>query len=546
MDDSRSRLNRRELLRHSARAAALLSAGPVLAACGGASRTTSRASVGGTNGATALTPGPPAGGAPVRGGTLTVGRISNGTGETIFPWKAGQANDATRVYNLYDPLFYPVPGGTEPALATGASFSKDARLWKLKLRDGVTWHDGTPLTADDVVYTIRAYGSKQSNYRGQALALIDLKNVRKIDRLTVEVPLRRPFAALPSFLAFYNALVVKEGALTTQKPIGTGPFQYQSFTPGSRSVFTAYEHYWQGRPNLDQLVIDTTFTDDGSRMNALLGGEIDIAPAVPPALAKANASSSRVVIGNAAGPGFLCACMRVDVAPFNDPRVVQAFKLAMDRSAVVESVFDGYATIGNDAPCKTFQYWASEITPEHDPEKARSLLKAAGHENLTMPLYTGEVLSGINEMATVISNQLAGIGVQAPLKVLPPTAYFSAAPAYGTKARVFSMSYWVTIPPSLGGFYLSALAPGAEFDETGWADRPGGGQLLGPALAETDPAKAARKWLDVQEQQVRQGGYIVPANMNFVDAYAPRVRGVETTAAGNNAVYRYHEGWLAA
>jgi len=173
------------------------------------------------------------------------------------------------------------------------------------------------------------------------------------------------------------------------KPIGTGPFRYGSFTPGASSTFPAYRDYWGGGPYVDELVIDSSYTDDAARLNAVISNQAQIAPNAPAALAKANAN--RVVIGNSSGPQFMAIVLRVDVPPFDDPRVVQALKLLTNRDTIVTDAWDGYATVGNDCPCPTFQYWDSSYHAVYDPEKAKSLLKAAGADKLSMPVVTAPV-----------------------------------------------------------------------------------------------------------------------------------------------------------
>jgi peptide/nickel transport system substrate-binding protein len=225
---------------------------------------------------------------------------------------------------------------------------------------------------------------------------------------------------------------------------------------------------------------------------------------------------------------------------------LQAFKLAVDRQAVIETAFDGYATLGNDSAGATFKYWASDLKPQHDPEKAKSLLKAAGHEGLSLPLMTAPALPGMDETATIVSSQLKSIGVKAPLKRTPFSTYYSSAsPAYMSDQRLLFTTYWNSITPSLGGFYLSAFTPGCQYNETGWGNRPNSQKLISRALAETDPAKAKQYWHDAQVEQVEKGGYLVPANFNYLDAYAAHVRGVHTTQAGSNDNFDYSKTWLA-
>src|SRR4051812_35136227 len=258
-----SALNRRDLFRRGALGAGALAAGQLLAACGGGSSGAPGSTA--TPGGPGTSTGPAGGGTPVKGGTLRVGMLSQGTAETLAPPKALVQPDYVRQVNLYDQLFLPVPNGTAPGLATSAEPNRDATVWTLKLRDGITWHDGKPFTADDVVYTIKSWGSKESAYRAQATALIDLDNVRKLDPLTVRVPLRTAFAAFPSFTAWITALVIQDGTTNFDHPIGTGPFKFGSFAPGRNSVFSANPDYWRGAPLVDELVVDSSFTDDAAR-----------------------------------------------------------------------------------------------------------------------------------------------------------------------------------------------------------------------------------------------------------------------------------------
>jgi peptide/nickel transport system substrate-binding protein len=535
-------LDRRDLLRYGVQGAGLLAGGSLLAACGGS---TGASSAAGTS-TTGTSTGPSSSGTPIKGGTLRLGMLSQGSSETVNPQVAIVQPDYARIFALYDPLFVPVPGGSAPGLATWAEASRDAKTWTLRLRKGVEWHDGKPFTADDVVYTIKSWGTKESALQGQATALIDLKNVRRLDAYTVQVPLLRAFAALPAFTTWITAVVIQDGTTDFRHPIGTGPFKFGSFTPGSQSNFPANPNYWRGAPHIDALVINSSFTDDAARANALVSRQIDIAPGMPFALAKANSASRQIVLGNVPSPSFNTVVMRVDVPPFNDPRVTQAVKLAVDREAIVRDVYDGYAIAANDLVGFTWKYFASDIKTEYDPEKARSLLKAAGQENLSVPMYSAETLPGQNELATIVSGQLKKIGVNAPLKLLPVATYFtSASPGYLSDQRNFFSTYWNNFAPALGWFYENALSPGGQFNETGWGHKAAQNTLINDAIGEVDPARAEAKWRAVQEQQIQEGGYLIPAWFNYVDGYAPNVRGVASNSAGPCANYDFHAAWLS-
>ena len=403
-----------------------LSSAALLAACGGTHAATA--------GTTSTTSTGPTGGAAVKGGTLRVGLVSAGSAETIDVRKALNFPDYVRLFNLLDPLFFAAPGGlVTPGLCQAAHPNKDATVWTLELRPGVEWQDGSPFTADDVIYTMQSWHTKESNIFSLADSIIDYSRLRKLNKLTVEVGLKHGVAQFPSTTFTQNSSVIKNGTTDFSKVIGTGPFKLESFTPGSQSVFTANPNYWGApAPYVDTLIIDSSYANDTARLNALLAGDVDIVLTVAPALAKANAASGRIVLGNAPGPAFIAPTMIVTEPPFTDVRVRQAMRLLADRKALALEALAGYGTPGNDLPGQTLQFWASDFKRPHDPEQARSLLKAAGHENLSLTLYTSDIIPGMNETATLYAQQASAGGVNISVKVVDPSIYYSAASPGGT------------------------------------------------------------------------------------------------------------------
>lgn len=392
-----SSLTRRQMLQ----ASAALGVGGFLAACGtGPAKGGSAASGGATR---PFSAGPPAGGTPVRGGTLRVGLPTGGNAETIDPRTAVANPDLARCYALYDPLFRSIPGGkAAPALAVEATSNAAATLWTLKLRKGVTWHDGKPFTADDVVYTIKSsWGSTKNSVNAALTPILNFKGTRKIDDYTVQVPLYHGLAEFPAMVTQWALSILQNGTTDFGKGVGTGPFVFKSFTPGTQSVFTANKNYWDsGKPYVDELVINSSYTSVNTQLNALLAGDIDIAPQASPTLAIANAKADRIVLGNQMAPGFFAPSMHIDKPPFTDPKVRQALRLVADRRASLSQALDGFGTVGNDVAGQTLQYWASDLKRDADPEQAKSLLKSAGQENLNLTLYTADLVGGLNSLAT--------------------------------------------------------------------------------------------------------------------------------------------------
>ncbi len=533
-------LSRRDLMRAGVAGASLMSTAGFLAACGGDDSSGSTAA--------ALSTGP-SGGSPTRGGTLRVGVLSAGSSETLDVRTPFNFPDFIRIFQLLDPLFFQERHGTmSPGLATEAHPNSDFTVWTLKLRNGVEWHDGKPFTADDVVYTIQnSWGAKSGLNYGLYSPIIDFKGVRRLDDLTVEIPLLRSIAQFEQLTFTQASHIIQNGTTDFSRPVGTGPFVYKSFDPGSQSVFTGNKNYWRSPfPYVDELIIDSSFTADPARLNSLLADNLDIVPSVPPALARAQESSENIVLGNQHGSGFIAVTMRVDEEPFKDVRVRQALKLIPDRETITASALDDFGVPGNDAPGNTLQYWASDLEAPHDPEKAKSLLQAAGQDSLAVKLYTAGVIAGMNETATLYADNATAAGVDVSVVKDDPATYYSEGSPGGTwPNKQFSINNWIIGQGSLPLFYLSALQKTAPYNETHW-NSPKGDKLLDEALAEGNPDAAQDKWHTVQELQHNEGGYILTSALNWVDGYSTKVGGIQTTEAGPCNYWDFKSAWLNA
>jgi len=214
----------------------------------------------------------------------------------------------------------------------------------IRLRPGITFHDGRDLTADDVIFTFRRIIS--GHFTGSiALGPVHLAGLRKLDARTVLVPMTSPYASFPDQLAaFWYYLYIVPAGFDPAKPNGTGPFVFGSFTPGQRSVFSRNPHYFRtGLPYADTLsVID--FSDGVSLQNALQTGAVQGAGTLEGAqiAALGAASGVRTVVSRAGS--ITSFTMRVDQAPFSDVRVRQEMRLAVDRPGLIKSALDAYST----------------------------------------------------------------------------------------------------------------------------------------------------------------------------------------------------------
>lgn len=536
-DSQATDVTRRRFLTIGAQGALALGGAGLLAACGSSSSSKVATSAGA--------------GKPVRGGTFRVGMITAGSAETINPAHAVNNPDLLRIAQLYDNLFTVGPDvNLVPALALSAEPNKNATVWTLKLRPNVVWHDGKPFGADDVVYTLRLWANPASNAHGQVANLVNFNAVRKIDQLTVEVPLVTPAGQFPSVLSFNQQCVIQNGASQAQinsHPVGTGPFKFVSFIPGQQSVFVRNPDYWQeGKPYVDKVVVNSSFSDENSRASALESGAIDISPILPPLVAKNLESSNRATLLRSPSVIQYWFLMRVDQGPFADNRVRQAMKLIANRPALITGALDGYGTVANDLLGVDTEYYASDLPQRHqDIEQAKFLLKKAGKENFSFDLPTCNALPAFIPSSTLFAQQAALAGVKVNVQIVSANTYYT--PSGDFLKRPLGTDYGAPFQ-SLSEVYRTFLTPGAPFNETWWGHQQPGGQaawnLINEAISAADPAKAQQLWHEVQVQQYNEGGILGWTNSDDLAAVGKNVRGISVGREGYMNYYRLLGGWL--
>lgn len=549
------RFSRRELVEGVAAAGAAASFAGLFAACGGgegggaaAPPESSEGSPGTTAGTTAdevttadaVTTAATTETEIKRGGRLRVGHVGGGKAESFNPAQGSTYIDVSRYYNLYDPLVFVNPDFSySPGLALEWTQNADSTIWEIKLRPDVVFHDGKPFTADDVIYSFEFMGDA-GHVAHSSVANIRLGEVRKIDDLTLSVPLKSANARLSDSFTQQQAVMIQNGAKSFENPVGTGPFKFESFTVGERSLCLRNENYWQeGKPYVDEWE-DISLDDPTARLNALLSGEIDAMTQVPLAQAKAEKDKGDIQIIDATSPSVQVLYMAVDLDPFTDARVRQAFRLIADRQALVDGALFGFGTPGNDLFGKGLPFFADDLpVREQDLDQAKSLLKEAGMEGLKVTLHTAEIVPGFVEAATLFAEQAKGAGVDVQVKLEPANAFFDTSLLY-TKLN-FGSSFWTA--GSLVTWYEQALLSEAVWNETHWRD-PAFDQLIRDAQAAPTEEAASEVWHEIQQIQYDEGGYIVWANINLVDAAANYVKGIVPNGFFNLGGPNYRDLWL--
>lgn len=526
---------RADLLKRAAAGGLVIAGGSLLAACGSSG-----------SGSVAATGSTSAEGKPKPGGELRVGMVGNGTAETLNPTIGVVAIDAARAFNLFEGLVWTDTNNKlQPLLAEEWEPNKDATVWTIKLRKGVTWHDGKPFGADDVIYSLRAMGSP-ANFGHPSVTNINLRELKKINEHEVQVPLFSPNGRLLDLFAYFNQVMIQDGEKSFEPPIGTGPFKYESFTPGRQSVFTRYADYWDAsKPYVDTLKI-ISIDEDSARLNALKAGEIDLMSqlAFPDAKAELAAGSPSIQVYQGKSPTFYTFYMDQSQPPFDDVRVRQAMMSAINRQELVDVGLDGFGTVGNDIGGKGLELFDESLPPkEQDIEKAQSLLKEAGHSTVDVTLTTSPIFAGFVESATLLQQQVKEAGFNVNLKQVQPSQYLVPPPGGLYLTLQMGQDKWPI--PTLMSFYTQSLVKGAPYNET-HEENPSFQKLLNSAIAAISPADQEKRWNEVQEYQYNEGGNLIWSQPENVDAGAKNVAGLIPGGVFELGNFQFKNVWFSS
>jgi peptide/nickel transport system substrate-binding protein len=511
---ARGSLTRQDFLQRAGLGAgAVFGLSPFLAACG--------SDGGSSQAAPASTPA-----AAKAGGTFRVGVAGGGASDSVDAHRFISIVDWSRFAQLYDSLVaYTPEGGVVPALAESFEPGKNAREWTIRLREGVEFHNGKTLTADDVIFTFRRMLDPNfANTSGSNVSFIDPKGLKKLDELTIRLQLAEPVGDLLTRFAPLHSLIVPEG-FDPKKPIGTGPFKLVDFKAGDRSTHARHDNYWRGTPKFDEVVI-LDFPDDAARMNALIADQVDAINGVPYSQAQTIEQNGDLTLQVSETGSWTPITMRMDIKPFDDVRVRTAMKLIIDRQQTIDQALNGYGRPANDMDSPFDPSFPTDVPQrEQDIEQAKSLLKQAGQEGMRVELSCSALAAGIVEACQAFAEQAKAAGVTVQVKRIDPGAYYSEGyPDYTMGVDVYSTHNF------LENVYLHSM-PNAPYGLTHNNDKEFHA-LVKRGAAELDEAKRNELLGQAQVIQHERGGNMVWSFVQHVDAYKKNVAGLPENPNG--------------
>ena len=433
-----------------------------------------------------------------------------------------------------------------PVLATKWSSNAAADVWTFKLREGVTFHNGQPMTADDVVYT---YQLNTKNGANPTLAgVLDPSGVEKVDKYTVAFHLSSPNGNFPYLCSSdnYNMIILPNGydpAKWQSTFLGTGPFVMQSYTPKVGAAFVRNDKYW-GKKALPAKTEFTFYSTETPLVLALTGGTIDVVGQFSvsdgPQLLNGGYTVSKL-----RSSAHRELSMRTDLKPFTDPRVRRAIALTLDRPAIVKSLFNGYADLGNDSPFAPVFPSTNTSVPQRAKNiaEAKSLLRAAGYPNGFSTQLVAIDLQEVPEYAQIVQESAKAIGVHITVKVESPSVYYGKATFgnsdwldatmslvdYGHRGvpNAFLTNPLETINAKTGtGAWNAARFNNAQYDK-----------LAADYIAAIDLSAQRQVAGQIEQLLLTQTPIIYGYFYDFLSAWAKNVSGVYPTAMGHLFLY---------
>ncbi len=447
---------------------------------------------------------------------------------------------------IYDTLVRVAPDGNsyEPGLATDWTISPDGKSFVFNLRKDVKFHNGMPVTAEDVKFSLDRARGKDSNWNWlyTSIASVEITGENQVTIKTNE-----PYAPMLSNLALFAASIVPEKVVLEKgkdylanNPIGSGPFVFEQWLRGQKMTFKKNPDYWQkGKPYLDGIEF-TQEPEDTTRLLKLSADEIDVASDVPYSSIESLKSSSNVNVQLDPLAGINLIHINTTKEPFTDPKIRQAMNYAVDRNAIIQTVL-----LGNGRPATSYLprvlYYDDKLPAyEYDIAKAKQLMAESTRPNgfkTTLTINSGNEI--YRQLAIIIKQELAEIGIDAEIAQLEP----------GTKEEnLNAMKYeiaagYVTsdvIDPDELTTYEVVSDGGMHSFFTGYKN-PQVDELAVKARGELDEAKRKEMYAEIQKIVKDDAPFIFLFEQPSSYATSTNVKGFKVMTTGN---YRLEDVWL--
>lgn len=457
---------------------------------------------------------------PQKGGRLRLGLSGGSTTDTLDPGTITDIGTRTLIFGTSGNNLAEVDANNNvvPELAESWESSPDAKKWIFKLRKGVQFHNGKSFDADDVIYSMNHHRSEKSTSGAKGLVKA-ITSIEKEDKYTIAFELESGNADFPYLLTDYHFVIAPKGD-DFKSGIFTGAYIIKNFEPGVRALVTKNPNYFKSDRGWFDEVELLTINDVNARTNALKTGQIDAMNRCELKTVRFMKRLKDIEVMQQDGFKHYTFAMQTNRAPFDNRDVRLALKHGIDREQMVQTILQGFGSIGNDHPIsRSNRFFAKELPQRpYDPDKARFHLKKAGLESLTVPLHTADAaFVGAVDAGVLYKEQAAKAGINIDVVREPNDGYWSNV----WMKKPFCAVYWGGRPTE-DMMFSTAYAKGAVWNDTSW-DNPKFNELLVAARSELDDNKRRTMYADMQEITSNDGGVVVPMFSTDVSACSTKV-----------------------
>jgi peptide/nickel transport system substrate-binding protein len=472
---------------------------------------------------------------PKKGGRFVQGTAHGSTTDSLDPATHENGMTSNILYTYANHLFeVDNTGKLIPELAESFEASKDARTWVIKLRQGVEFHNGKTMTADDVLSSINHHRGEDTKSAAKSL-LVPLESMKKTGKYEVTFNLKAGNADFPYILSDYHLPILPDldGKADWQAGFGTGGYVIDRFEPGVRATFKRNPNYFKsGRAHFDE-VETISLLDTTARQNAIMNGEVHAINRVDPKTVHLLTRVDSLNILETTGTLHYTFPMRVNVAPFDNYDLRMAVKLSVDREQLVSKILLDHGALGNDHPISSAsRYHASDLPQRtYDPDKARFHLKKAGMEGITLDLSASDAaFAGAVDASLLLKDSAAKAGLNVNVVREPKDGYWSNV----WNKKPWCACYWGGRPTE-DWMFSAAYVADSKWNDTAWTTGPAAdrfNKLVIAARSELDTEKRREMYYECQSLVNDDGGSVIPMFANYIHAVSKKI-GHDAQVAAN-------------
>jgi peptide/nickel transport system substrate-binding protein len=462
---------------------------------------------------------------PVKGGVLKAGLVGGESTNSLDP-----ASFLTQVPFLFGKCWGEYLLGTNPdgtlryCIAEEYGASDDAKVWTFKIRQGMEFHNGKTVSAEDVVATLERHSNEDS--KSGALGIMRGIESLKASGNEVIVTLKEPNADLPYLMTDYHLIIQPNGGKDNPaEGVSAGPYKVVVDEPGVRHGGERFANYWDADTMgfADQVEV-IVVNDATARTSALQGGQVHMINRVEPKIVELVKRIAGVKIENTKGPAHYVFVAHCNTAPFDNNDLRMALKLAMDRQEMVDKILLGYGSVGNDFPINSaYPLFSDDIEQRvFDPEKAKFHYQKSGHSGPVLLRTSEAAFPGAVDAAQLYQQSCAKAGIQIEIKREPADGYWTEV----WNKQPFCTSYWGG-RPTQDSMYSTAYTSDADWNDTRFFNENFDKMVLA-ARAELDETKRKQMYRDMAVIVRDEGGLILPMFNDLIDAVSDKVGGFVT------------------